>query len=208
MMKSPIFFKKTLAFFVIFCIVILCNGVAFSAKKGVLVLPNGAKVMVDLDVPVYITKRVGGKLYQWVYNPAPRQTKPASYHGRAGKFNSIVEEASMAFGVSPKLIHSVIRHESAYNPRAVSPKGAQGLMQLMPATAEMLGVEDAFDPRDNIMGGTKYLRMLLDMFEGNPVHAVAAYNAGEGRVRKYKGIPPFPETKQYVARVMNDFWHK
>ena len=80
-------------------------------------------------------------------------------------------------------------------------------MQLIPGTAERMGVDDAFDPYENIMGGTKYLRLLLDMFEGNPVHAVAAYNAGEGRVKQYNGIPPFVETKQYVARVMKDFWH-
>lgn len=207
MKKTQFFCKKMLAFFAFFCIFSLCNDGAFASNKGVLVLPNGAKVSVDLDAPIYITKKVGGKIYYWIYDPKTKKSKPAKFKGNSGQYDHIVEAASRMFGVNPKLIHSVIRHESGYNPRAVSSAGAMGLMQLIPGTAKRMGVSDAFDPHENIMGGTKYLRLLLDMFEGNPVHAVAAYNAGEGRVMKYKGIPPFPETKQYVARVMNDFWY-
>lgn len=207
MKKTHVFCKKMLAFFAFFCIFSLCNDSAFASNKGTLVLPNGAKVSVDLDVPIYITKKVGGKIYYWIYDPKTKKSKPTKFKGNSGQYDHIVEAASKMFGVNPKLIHSVIRHESGYNPRAVSPAGAMGLMQLIPGTAKRMGVSDAFDPQDNIMGGTKYLRLLLDMFGGNPVHAVAAYNAGEGRVIKYNGIPPFPETKQYVARVMNDFWY-
>ena len=196
-----------LAFFAFFCILSLQTVDVFAVKKGILVLPNGAKVEVDLSAPIYITKKIDGKIYYWVYNPKTRKSTPTKFKGNTGQYDHIVEAASRAFGVNPKLIHSVIRHESGYNPRAVSHAGAMGLMQLIPGTAKRMGVADAFDPHENIMGGTKYLRLLLDMFEGNPVHAVAAYNAGEGRVIKYKGIPPFPETKQYVARVMKDFWH-
>lgn len=207
MNKTQFFCKKMLAFFAFFCILFLCGDGVFAENRGVLVLPNGAKVNVDLDVPIYITKKVGGKIYYWLYDPRTKQTKPTRFKGNSGQYDHIIEAASKMFGVNPKLIHSVIRHESGYNPRAISPAGAMGLMQLIPGTAKRMGVADAFDPRDNIMGGTRYLRLLLDMFNGNPVHAVAAYNAGEGRVIKYKGIPPFPETKQYVARVMNDFWY-
>lgn len=207
MKKTLFFYKKMLAFFAFFCILFLYGVDAFAAKKGILVLPNGTKVEVNLDAPIYITKNVGGKIYYWVYNPKTKKSTPTKFKGNTGQFDHIVEAASREFGVNPKLIHSVIRHESGYNPQAVSHAGAMGLMQLIPGTAKRMGVEDAFDPRENIMGGTKYLRLLLDMFDGNPVHAVAAYNAGEGRVIKYKGIPPFPETKQYVARVMKDFWH-
>jgi soluble lytic murein transglycosylase-like protein len=207
-MKNTLFFyKKMLAFFAFFCILSLHASDSFAAKKGMLVLPNGVKVEVDLSAPIYITKKVDGKIYYWVYNPKTQKSAPAKFKGNTGQFDHIVEKASKTFGVNPKLIHSVIRHESGYNPRAVSHAGAQGLMQLIPGTAERMGVDDAFDPYENIMGGTKYLRLLLDMFEGNPVHAVAAYNAGEGRVKQYNGIPPFAETKQYVARVMKDFWH-
>jgi len=201
------FCKKTLAFFAFFCIVASFNSNVFASNKGVLVLPNGVKVSVDLDAPIYITKKIGGKAYFWRYDPRTKKSTPVKHTEKSKKFEHLVEMASKAFGVNPKLIHSVIHHESRYNPRAVSPVGAMGLMQLMPGTAKRMGVSDPFDPKENIMGGTKYLRLLLDMFDGNPIHAVAAYNAGEGRVMKYKGVPPFPETKQYVARVMNSFWY-
>ncbi len=207
MKNNPFFYKKMLAFFAIFCILILQNDAAFAEKRGILVLPNGVRVEIDLSAPVYITKKVDGRIMYWVYDPRTKKATPTKFKGNSGQFDHLVEAASRQHGVNPKLIHSVIRHESGYNPRAVSPAGAMGLMQLIPGTAKRMGVDDAFDPTQNIMGGTKYLRMLLDMFGGNPVHAVAAYNAGEGRVIKYKGIPPFEETKQYVARVMNDFWY-
>lgn len=207
MKKNTFFYKKMLAFFAFFCILSLYEADASTARKGILVLPNGVRVSVDLDVPIYITKKVDGKIYYWVYNPKTKKSTPAKFKGNTGQYDHIIEAASRTYGVNPKLIHSVIRHESGYNPRAVSHAGAMGLMQLIPGTAKRMGVTDAFDPQENIMGGTKYLRLLLDMFDGNPVHAVAAYNAGEGRVIKYKGIPPFPETQKYVERVMNDFWY-
>jgi len=104
-------------------------------------------------------------------------------------------------GLPQELIAAVIWAESAGNPRAVSPAGAQGLMQLMPETARMLAVEDPFEPRQNILAGSRYLRQLLDQFGALPL-ALAAYNAGPGRVRQYGGIPPFAETQAYVRRVL------
>jgi len=104
--------------------------------------------------------------------------------------------------LSPRLVHSVIRAESNYDPNAVSPKGAQGLMQLIPATARRFGVLDVFDPADNIQGGARYLKYLLGLYGGDQTLALAAYNAGERAVSRYGGVPPFPETQGYVAKVL------
>ncbi len=104
-------------------------------------------------------------------------------------------------GVESHLVHSVIRAESNYNAGAVSPKGAQGIMQLIPATARRFGVSNLFDPKENVEGGVKYLRFLLDYYQGDYARAIAAYNAGEGAVDKYKGVPPFAETQNYVSQV-------
>jgi soluble lytic murein transglycosylase-like protein len=103
--------------------------------------------------------------------------------------------------LSPRLVHSVIQVESNYDANAVSPKGAQGLMQLIPSTARRFGVSNVFDPADNIQGGARYLKYLLGMYNGDEVLALAAYNAGEAAVSRYGGVPPFPETQGYVARV-------
>jgi soluble lytic murein transglycosylase-like protein len=103
--------------------------------------------------------------------------------------------------LSPRLVHSVIQVESNYNPNAVSPKGAQGLMQLIPSTARRFGVSNAFDPSDNIQGGARYLKYLLELYKGDESLALAAYNAGEGAVSRYGGVPPYPETQHYVDKV-------
>jgi hypothetical protein len=118
-----------------------------------------------------------------------------------GNFDAIVDEVAARHEVEPNLVHSVIRVESNYNPRAISPKGALGIMQLIPATARRFGVENVFDAADNIEGGVKYLKHLLDYYDGNHALALAAYNAGEGAVARFRGIPPYPETQNYVAQV-------
>jgi hypothetical protein len=117
------------------------------------------------------------------------------------KYDKIILEAARHFDVDAALVSAVIKAESDYDARTVSHKGARGLMQLMPATAARFGVTDSYDPTANIYGGTRYLRWLLKTFEGNADLAVAAYNAGEGNVWKYKGVPPFRETVTYINRI-------
>jgi len=119
------------------------------------------------------------------------------------EFAQIINSLSTEYGVDKALIKAVIHAESGYNPNAVSPKGAKGLMQLMPKTAQDLKVCDTFDPKDNIRGGVRYLRFLLDTFKGDVSLALAAYNAGLSRVSRYGGIPPFEETRNYVAKVLS-----
>lgn len=126
---------------------------------------------------------------------------------KAPTVQDMVAQASDRHALDQALIDSVIRAESGYRPQARSPKGARGLMQLMPATAAELGV-DAAAPEQNVDGGTRYLRQLLDRYNGDLVKALAAYNAGPGRVSRYRGVPPYRETRAYVARVVRDFNRK
>lgn len=119
--------------------------------------------------------------------------------------NEVVNSASAAYHLDPDLVNSVIHAESGFNARAVSPKGARGLMQLMPATASQLGVNDAFDPQTNVEGGSRYLRELLERYNFDLVKALAAYNAGPLRVEQYQGVPPFRETRAYVARIVHEY---
>jgi len=119
------------------------------------------------------------------------------------RYGSEIKDASDRYGVPERLVHAVIRVESAFNPRAVSVKGAQGLMQLMPETASLLGVRSGFDPQQNLDGGVRHLRGLIDRVGNDLPLALAAYNAGEKAVINYRGIPPFPETRDYVTRVLH-----
>jgi soluble lytic murein transglycosylase len=123
--------------------------------------------------------------------------------GETGPYVQEIRDASARYGVPIKLVSAVIRAESGFNPRAVSRKGAQGLMQLMPGTASMLGVRNSFDPRQNIEGGVRHLRSLIDRFPESLPLALAAYNAGERAVVQHRGIPPYPETQEYVTKVMH-----
>lgn len=119
------------------------------------------------------------------------------------EYEQIIMTTSAKYGVSAELVKAVIQAESGYNPNAVSRAGATGLMQLMPGTAKHLKVSDSFDPRQNVDGGVRYLKFLLDTFKGDVTLALAAYNAGLNKVAKFGGVPPYEETRTYVSRVLS-----
>jgi soluble lytic murein transglycosylase-like protein len=116
-------------------------------------------------------------------------------------YDTLIDEAAAAYDMDPNLIHAVMQAESAFHPFAVSRAGAEGLMQLMPDLSDEMGVVDAFDPRENIMGGVRYLKRLLDYYEGDLELTLASYNAGPGNVERYGGVPPFPETLNYIKTI-------
>jgi len=134
---------------------------------------------------------------------AALRTRPNKIDG----FLPIINQAANSFGLDPDLIKAVIRAESGGDPAAISPKGAMGLMQLMPKTAGELMIYNPFDPAENIRAGSRYLGWLLKMYDGDIINALAAYNAGIGAVNRYGGLPPYAETVNYVRRVL-DFWKK
>ena len=157
---------------------------------------NGTLVLSDraIDKPTAVYKVEGAPSYV--------STTPAESPTARDRYEPLVLEHANKHSLRPELVRAVIQVESGYNPRARSPKGAMGLMQLMPDTAQLLGVRRPYDPEDNIRGGTRYLRLLLDKYEGNEELALAAYNAGSAAVDRHgKRIPPFKETRDYVKKV-------
>lgn len=179
------------------------STIHLTLNGGVMSLPLGRiERIVDDEIETpEVVEEVQKSVEEGVF---PRRSWRYSDHSRplfSSKFNDIIIAAARHHDVDAALVSAVIKAESDYNPRIVSHKGARGLMQLMPATAKRFGVVDSFDARQNIYGGTKYLRWLLEKFDGNADLAVAAYNAGEGNVMKYAGVPPFRETVTYIGRI-------
>ena len=176
-----------------FCLVAGMGALATGAWAGA--PPDGAALSAPVVKTVVRADPRTGKLVRVVI--APRTESPDA----AVALGPLVERVAAEESLPPELIHSVIQVESNYNASAVSPKGAQGLMQLMPDTARRFGVPNSFDPAANIQGGAKYLKYLLELYQGDYPRALAAYNAGEKAVAKYGGIPPYSETQNYVQRV-------
>lgn len=192
-------------------VLLLVYGLAFPAWADIY-------AYTDADGAVSLSNVPTDERYT-VFIAAPQQAGAAAAPAAAARklraglaekagYNQVVEEVSRTHGLESALLHAVISVESSYNPKAVSSKGAAGLMQLMPQTAKRYGVADSFDPRENLNGGARYLKDLLRMFNNDTRLALAAYNAGEHAVMKYGNrIPPYRETLRYVPRVM-DFYQR
>jgi soluble lytic murein transglycosylase-like protein len=160
--------------------------------------------LVAADGTVYYTNAATDPRYARLGLVAPSDADDEA-SGVGFPYHQEIMEAAKRYGVPPRLVAAIIRTESDFNPQAVSIKGARGLMQLMPATARALGVADSFDPRANIDGGVRHLRGLLDRLGNDLALVLAAYNAGEQAVAQHRGVPPYPETQHYVARVLRLF---
>ena len=172
-------------------------GLIFSIAVSISVLADIYRYVDENGVWHFTNLPTGGK-YK-LYIKTPRRT-PSAY---IKEYEGIILQAASRFGVDASLVKAVIKAESDFDSRAVSSKGAEGLMQLMPQTSDALAVTDPFDPVENIFGGTRYLSLLLKRFKNDQRLAVAAYNAGPERVESHQGIPPIPETERFVEKVMN-----
>jgi soluble lytic murein transglycosylase-like protein len=187
-----------------------------NGKKGLLVAMAAAVMLlmaalpaladiymyIDSEGVLHFTNLPTSTDYQLYIKEMPRRSDPFP---DSNHYDTLIDEASRQYHVSFSLIKAIIRAESAFNPKAVSRKGALGLMQIMPQNLELLNVDDPFNPKQNIMGGSRYLKSLLERFEGKVPLALAAYNAGPAIVETYRDIPPYQETKEYVQRVMKFF---
>ena len=169
------------------------GAMAVTARADVrlAIRPDGKKVIYNVWSPSVRTSN-----YTWL----------AKQRNRRSQYDKLIERYADAYNIDPVLVHAVILVESDFNPRCVSNKNARGLMQLIPETAQRYGVKNVFDPEDNIRGGVHYLSDLLDMFNHDLERALAAYNAGEGAVTRYGGIPPYQETSTYVNRALTVYY--
>jgi len=157
---------------------------------------------VDKDGVAHFTNMPSGTGYKKIISGASKDNTYYKGNDPAG-YLQIINSTSRKYNIEPSLVNAVIKVESNWDSGAISQKGAQGLMQLMPSTARDMNVKNPFNPEENIEGGVKYLRYLLDKFDGNFSLALAAYNAGPEKIKKHRGIPPIPETQQYVKQVLS-----
>jgi soluble lytic murein transglycosylase-like protein len=192
---------------------VLLLGASSAARADIAVLRSGATLKVTahrVEAGTVVMSLAGGgevgvvetELRGIVPDEVLEELAAAPVASGPTDLAALVTAAARRHSIDPELVRAVIAVESAFRPDAVSPKGAQGLMQLMPATARSLGVTDAFDPADNVEGGTRHLRALIDRYQGDVKRALAAYNAGEGAVARHGGVPPYPETRAYVEKVL------
>jgi soluble lytic murein transglycosylase-like protein len=179
--------------------VLLCAFATSSSASADIYRAVGADGVISFSN----TKSPGSKLYARTEAPAaPRMPRDASPE-RFTRYDQHIREAAALYQIPVELVRAVIKVESDFDPRALSPANARGLMQLIPETAERMFVRDIFDPRQNIFGGTRFLRVLANTFNGDIVLTLASYNAGEGAVMRYGGVPPYPETQEYVSKVLS-----
>ena len=164
------------------------------------VLQAGAKTKFG-DLLTNPTTRVNAEIYT---NTASAAAQKPDYRTHS-KIKELISRVSKKHGVDEKLVNALVKQESGFNPNAKSKVGAMGLMQLMPSTAKGLGVTNAMDPEQNVEGGVKYLKSMLDRYNGNIILALAAYNAGPGAVDKYDGVPPYKETQNYVKSILSSY---
>jgi soluble lytic murein transglycosylase-like protein len=157
---------------------------------------------IDSEGVLHFTNTPTSRRYK-VYMPEPNHRSEALFTLKS--YDDVISEAARRNGLSTSLIKALIHVESYFNPRAISKKGAMGLMQIMPENLSLLNIDDPFDPWENIMGGAAYLKAMLERFSGQLPLALAAYNAGPTAVEKYNDIPPYPETRNYVRKVMRFF---
>jgi soluble lytic murein transglycosylase-like protein len=197
----------------------LCIYFMMIIVAGILLLPRSSTGVYDTGIskslsgmaltvshPVGPTEPLPAEpVAQAVPRPESVSSKKTAVRVKTG-YHAIIQQAGRRHGVEAALIQAIIMAESSYNPRAVSNRGAAGLMQLMPATADSMGVKDKFDPEHNIDGGVRYFKRMLVRFDGDTRLALAAYNAGARKVRQYNGIPPYKETRSYIARVFK-YYH-
>lgn len=195
---------------VVFCLFIQVADV-FAGSLYIVDRPGGIKVFTN-------RRPQSGESYRTFSLRSPKYSKivtigrygmPRNYYTakgfftpRTSDFDAVILQTARDYGVEPALVKAVVHLESGFNPGATSPMGAMGLMQLMPGTADRFGVENPYEPNSNVDGGVRYLKFLLDRYQGNRVLALAAYNAGEGAVDRVGGVPPYQETQAYVRNVL------
>ena len=194
---------------------VILGALGTSARAEIAVLSSGLTLKLEghrvEDGLVVLTLKGGGEMGvppSAVRGFVPDEVLEEVAAPPGGDLRELAVAAARRHGLDPALVVAVVSVESAFRPGAVSPKGAQGLMQLMPRTAESLGIEDAFDPAQNLDGGTRHLGQLLTLYGGDLTRALAAYNAGEGAVERHGGVPPYRETRAYVKKVLQRYQEK
>lgn len=193
----------------VFAVLLVVPAPPAAAQVATLVDESGKRVFVNEEKPVLKTRapaKAAPAGFQLVALRTPVTGKASAVKVSQDEIKGIVQEAADRHQIDPALVHAMIEQESAWNPNAVSRKGALGLMQLMPGTAAELGVTEPFDPTQNIDAGVRYLRLLLERFKGDLDKTLAAYNAGGGTVDRAGGVPNYPETRAYVQKITDAYF--